>query len=76
MLDVQSSMWAEGTLTTTGGSTPTLQNGTVPLQTLTARDVNIDGITFDHIQFHLEKSTGVASGAGNMSSVTFQNFAT
>jgi hypothetical protein len=76
VLDVQSSMWAEGTLTTTGGSTPTLQNGTVPLQTLTARDVNIDGITFDHIQFHLEKSTGVASGAGNMSSVTFQNFAT
>jgi hypothetical protein len=74
VLNVLSDIWAEGKLTTTSNSTPTLQNGTVPLRQLYAQDVDIQGIVFDHVQFHLAKTTGVAAGAGAMNNVTFQNF--
>jgi hypothetical protein len=67
-------LFVEGTLTTAGYTNLLLQNTAPVLRTLTAREVSIQGITFDHLQFHLENFA--TPSTANIDIVKFQNFLT
>lgn len=67
-------LWVEGTLVDTTFSGPTLQNTGGGLNTLTVRDANVLGITFDHLQLHLQKNGAPHFGFVTLGNVTFSNF--
>jgi hypothetical protein len=67
--------YVEGILSTAGtGNNTTFQNIGATLGRITARDVNLQNVTFDHLQFRLEKHSAPASGTGNIDIVNFTNF--
>jgi hypothetical protein len=76
VLQTDTDLWVEGTLTTSSYADPTLQNTDTVLHTLHTQDVSIQGITFDHLQLHLAKTGTPAAGTGSMDIVNFNNFLT
>ncbi|MDP9143522.1 MAG: hypothetical protein M3N43_02300, partial [Actinomycetota bacterium] len=76
VLQTNNDLWVEGVLVDTAFGSATILNSAAALRTLTARDVNVQDITFDHMQLQLQKSGLPAAGANPMDNVTFTNFLT
>ena len=74
VIQTATDLWAEGSLIDTASSAPTLQNTGGTLHTLTIRDIEAQGITFDHLQLHLQKSTLPHNGVSLFAGATFANF--
>ncbi|HET7042270.1 MAG TPA: hypothetical protein VFI13_09630, partial [Gemmatimonadales bacterium] len=74
VLQTTTDLWAEGTLIDTAFGDPTLQGAGGTLHTLTVRDVDLQGITFDHLQLHLQKNGAPRNGVSFMDIVNFTNF--
>jgi hypothetical protein len=76
VMQTDTDLWVEGLLTTTSYANPVLQNTAAVMRTINVQDVAIQGITFDHLQLRLAKSSAPAVGAGGMDIVNFSNFLT
>jgi hypothetical protein len=73
-IDFQGDYWIEGVLATSSSNGVTFHNTGAALSRIRAQDVAVQSITFDHVQFQLEKHSDPAAGTGTIDGLTFANF--
>jgi len=74
VIDFAGDYYVEGALVTTSSNGVTFQNDSTNLGRLNAQDVAIQDVTFDHLQFRLQKHSDPAAGTGSIDGLTFTNF--